>query len=104
MTLEKYAQLGRAVYSIDVYFMGSDWRYMDKILLSIDGEIITLTDEDPVRIRKSGETVIESLTCLLDRDTFIGLRYCKSLDIQYYRKPITIPQKGLEAIWNFLRE
>ncbi len=82
---------------------GSDWRYMDEIILSIDGEIITLTDDGPYRIRKSGDTVTESVTSLLDKDTFIGLRYCKSLVIQYYHKPITIPQEGLEAIWNFLK-
>ena len=104
VTLGKYVDGGRAKYSIDVYFVGSDWRYMDEIILSIDGEIITLTDDGPYRIRKSGDTVTESVTSFLNKDTFIGLRYCKSLVIQYYHKPITIPQEGLEAIWNFLKE
>ncbi len=104
VTLGKYVDGGRAKYSIDVYFVGSDWRYMDEIILSIDGEIITLTDDGPYRVRKSGDTVTESVTSFLNKDTFIGLRYCKSLVIQYYHKPITIPQEGLEAIWNFLKE
>ena len=104
VTLEKYAQGGQAMYSIDVHFVGPDWRYMNEIILSFDSEIITLRDDDPIRIRKSGDSVTETVTCFLDEDTFKGLRYCKSLVIQYYHKPITIPQEGLEAIWNFLRE
>lgn len=104
LTLEKYVHRAQAMYSLDVYYVGPEWKYMKDITMNIDGEIKTLTDEDPVRIRKSGDTVIESLTCLLDRDAYMGLRHCKLLDIQYDQKPISIPQEGLEAIWKFLRE
>lgn len=104
VTLEKYAHRGQMMYSMDVLFVGEDWRYLDEIILNIDGESITLRDDDPIRIRKSQDAVSESLTCFLDEVTFKGLRFCKSLSIQYDQKPIAIPQEGLEAIWNFLRE
>lgn len=103
VTLEMYVDGGRTIYSIDVHFVGPDWPYMDEIILSIDGEIMALTDDHPFRIRKSDGTVIESVSCFLDEDTFKGLRYCESLAIQYYHKH-AIPQEGLEAIWNFLKE
>lgn len=104
VTLEMYVRQGRTVYSMDIYYTGSDWRYMDEIILNIEGEITTLKDEDPIRVRESDNAVIESLTCFLDEKTYKGLRYCKSLEIQYHNKAIIIPQEGLEAIWNFLRE
>ena len=56
------------------------------------------------KYRIEDNIVIESLTCFLDEKTYKVLRYCKSLEIQYYNRAITIPQEGLEAIWNFLRE
>ena len=47
--------------------------------------------------------LFESVSCFLDEDTFKGLRYCESLAIKYYHEH-TIPQEGLVAIWNFLKE
>lgn len=104
VTLEKYVHRAQAMYSMDVFYVGPDWRYMDGFELTIDGEIITVTDDNPIRIRKTAERVTESLTCYLDEATFKSLRYCKSLVIQFCHKPIIIPQEGCEAIWNFLRE
>lgn len=104
VTLEKYASGRQAMYSIDVQFAGPDWRNMDEITLRIDGEIITLTADEPIRIRKSSDTVTESITCFLDEPAFKGLRYCRSLEIQFHDEPIVIPQEGLEAIWRFLKD
>lgn len=104
VTLEKYIRFGRAVYAINVHAVGADLPDRDEIILMIDEQIIALTAAGPSRIFQSGDTEMESVGFFLDEDTFKGLRYCEALEIHYDQYAIPIPQDGLGAIWNFLKE
>ena len=105
VTIENLSQGDINYHVIRVYFVGPNWRFLEGIVLKIDDEIIDLKDENPERFtnRSSNVSVTEIVSIILSQEIKDKLLKCKTLVIQYYGKPITIPAKGITAIKQFLK-
>lgn len=103
VTLNTITQGDIEASTIDVYYLGSGWVFIDEITLKINETIITVKDDNPVRNIRTGNRVNETLSCILDQSTIAQLKNCKELSLQYYDKPLTIPQEGIDAIKAFLK-
>jgi hypothetical protein len=99
VTIDRAVQENVNEVSITVQYLGPDWRYMTEIMLKIDNDLITLEDKSPIRtVNRTNNvvTVNEIVTCELNQDIIDKLKSCNSLTIQYFNKPISIPQDGIE--------
>ena len=104
LTLDRVIQGNMTIYKLTVQYLGQDWRYMDTIILNIDGKIVTLKDKNPSHDINTGSnvTVTEIVSCTLDQSLIDALKSASSIKIQYYSDPIAIPQEGVTAITAFL--
>ena len=105
VTIDKFTQNEQSLFSVTVQYLGPDWRFLQEIILKIDDDLITLKDDKPSRTvnRTANVTVTEIVACIMNQTVIEKLKNCNSLIIQYYKKPITIPPEGIDAIKGFLQ-
>ena len=94
------------MYFFGVDYMGTNWLFMDTLMLRIDGQLFTLKDDSPSRetFIKGQAMVRELPKYFIDENILELLLNCSSLVIQYHQDPITIPPEGIEALRNFILE
>jgi hypothetical protein len=105
VTFDKFIQNDITLYTFFVLYQGADWRFIDELMIKIDDKLITLKDENPNRTTlrtQSGVFVEEQTHFVLDESTINDIKNCSSLVIQFYDKPVTIPQEGIDALKKFL--
>lgn len=66
--------------------------------------VFALAAGGPAKKYQSGDRENELAAFFLDEESFTGLRYCEALELHYVQHVIPIPQEGIGAIWNFLKE
>jgi hypothetical protein len=106
ITIDKIIKNNEHACFITVHYIGTEWEFIDKLAINIDGSIFSFKDNNPSREILNGG-VSERIMILLDDDLVNKINIGKSLVMQYYSKyktePIEIPDDGLVALKEFLK-
>lgn len=93
---------GSKQFNLSLYYAGTDWRFIDTILVKTDSELFELTDPNPERNVRGANSVNEAVSVSFPAGFRQALLNTQSLEIQYDRGPQQVDPEGLEVLKAFL--
>ncbi|NCB03476.1 MAG: hypothetical protein EOM67_15185 [Spirochaetia bacterium] len=101
ITLSSLERSDTKTFLFYVDYTGGYWKFIEKLQLKIDGELFTLTDDDPSRLVLNGG-VEERAGFILSKGIIEKLKNSSSLVLQYYVDPFTMDAEAISEIKKFL--
>jgi hypothetical protein len=80
-----------------------NWIFADNISIKIDDDIYRLHDNNPNHLIWSGKYVIETTTYSISAEMLEALRNAKTLSAELYRRVVSLDEKNLQKVKDFLQ-
>ncbi|MCX5914289.1 MAG: hypothetical protein NTV04_20435 [Deltaproteobacteria bacterium] len=103
ITATKYTfDNGESFFTIEVSFMGDDWRFMDgDVLIRTDHRLYRFKDDEPYHKVLSGGTVHEVLEVDVQAKVLLDMISSGAVRLQYWGEPVDVTPEGLAALSDF---
>jgi len=84
-------------YQLRLDYVGGAWRFMNSLVMSVDGNITSFSDPNPNRVIGNGN-VYETLYFDVTEDFVQSLAAAKEIQCEYYLKPVSLTEHRIQQL------
>jgi len=84
-------------YELFLNYSGSDWRFMDSLMVAVDGKLTRYSTSTPSRTVGNGN-VLELLYFRVTQEFVDSLEFAKVVKCQYFIGPVSVPDYRVKEL------